>query len=249
MNPNAHFRFAARWLATGFGAAAAVYVAYVGVTWYRYGEGSPPAVAEQDALLDRFMPRYEVVERHHVRIAAPAAIALAAAKETDLQGSRLVRAIIRARELLLGAAADQRLRPRGLFAEMQSLGWGVLADEPGREVVMGAVTRPWEANVTFRALPPAEFAAFSEPGYVKIVWTLRADPVGPNASIFRTETRASTTDADSRARFRRYWSLFSPGIVTIRWMLLAPLKKEAERRASTAPAAAGHATAPAVLGR
>ena len=24
---------------------------------------------------------------------------------------------------------------------------------------------------------PAEFAAFREPGYVKIVWTLRADPV------------------------------------------------------------------------
>jgi hypothetical protein len=212
----------------------AAYAGYVGITWYRYGQVPTPGIAEQDPLLDRFMPHYEVVERHHMRMAAPAAIALATAKETHLQESKVVRAIIRAREVILGAAADERPRPYGLLAEMQSLGWGVLADVPGREVVMGAVTRPWEANVTFRALPPDQFAAFSEPGYVKIVWTLRADPVGPNASIFRTETRASTTDVGARLRFRRYWSFFSPGIVTIRWLLLLPLKEEAERRATAA---------------
>ena len=30
---------------------------------------------DRDVLLDTFMPDYEVVERHHVRIAAPAEIA------------------------------------------------------------------------------------------------------------------------------------------------------------------------------
>jgi hypothetical protein len=99
-------------------------------------------------------------------------------------------------------------------------------------VIVGAVTRPWEANVTFRPIPPDEFAAFAEPGYVKIVWTLRADTAGGGASIFRTETRAIATDATARAKFRRYWSVFSPGIRSIRWLLLTPLKAEAERRAS-----------------
>ena len=28
------------------------------------------------------------------------------------------------------------------------------------------------------ALPPDEFAAFDDPDYVKIVWNLRADPLG-----------------------------------------------------------------------
>ena len=60
---------------------------------------------------------------------------------------------------------------------MRAMGWGVLAEIPGREIVMGAVTQPWEADVVFRPLPSAEFAAFAEPGFVKIVWTLRADPV------------------------------------------------------------------------
>jgi hypothetical protein len=96
---------------------------------------------------------------------------------------------------------------------------------------MGAVTQPWKANVVFRALPPDEFAAFHEPGYVKIVWTLRVDPLGPAESMFRTETRAVCTDPESRARFRRYWSFLSPGIILIRWLSLGPLKVEAERRA------------------
>ena len=107
----------------------------------------------------------------------------------------------------------------------------MLAEVPGRETVVGGVTKPWEANPTFRALPPDEFLGFSEHDYVKIVWTLRADPVGTAESIFRTETRVMTTDPAARAKFRRYWSFLSPGIILIRWVSLRPLKAEAERRA------------------
>jgi hypothetical protein len=60
---------------------------------------------------------------------------------------------------------------------------------------------------------------------------LRADPIGERQSLFRTETRVTTTDAAARAKFRRYWACFSPGIVLIRWLSLWPLKREAERRA------------------
>lgn len=42
----------------------------------------------------------------------------------------------------------------------------------GQRFVVGAVTRPWEADVKLRALPPEEFATFDDPGYAKIVWTL-----------------------------------------------------------------------------
>ena len=63
----------ARWLAFGVGFAAASYAAYIGLTWYRYGQVRDHTDADdQDALLDTFMPDYEVVERHRVRIAAPA---------------------------------------------------------------------------------------------------------------------------------------------------------------------------------
>jgi hypothetical protein len=154
--------------------------------------------------------------------------------EVRLQDSVIVSAIFRARELVLGAersAAD----PRGLLAQMLALGYRVLHEEPGREVVVGAVTRPWEPNVTFRGVPAADFRAFEEPHYVKIVWTLRVEPVGPHETICRTETRVATTDGVARARFRWYWARFSPGIVLIRWMLLRQVKADAER-AAIAPA-------------
>jgi len=228
---NRYVRAGAKWSAIAFATAAAVYGTYVGITWYRYGNVAAPAPEEEDPLLDRFLPVYEIVERHQIRVAAPAAVTLDAARDVDLQASPVVRAIIRAREIILGATPVDRRPPRGLLAETQSLGWGVLADVPGREVVVGAVTRPWEANVTFRALAPDQFAAFNEAGYVKIAWTIRVDPITATESLFVTETRAVATDPTARSRFRRYWSFLSPGIIAIRWALLGPVKQEAERRA------------------
>lgn len=224
-------RDAIRVLAVGAGVVAGAYAVNVAVAWHRFGRARQPNAEEADALLDRFMPVYDVVERHHVKIAAPAAMTLAAAEEQDLFHLPLVRAIFKARELVLGATPDTRPQPLGLLAQVQALGWGVLADVPGREIVVGAVTRPWESNPTFRALPRDAFAAFCEPGYVKIAWTLRADAVAQSRSIFRTETRALATDSMARERFRRYWAVASPGITLIRYVSLRPLKRAAERRA------------------
>jgi hypothetical protein len=88
----------------------------------------------------------------------------------------------------------------------------------------------------FRALSPETFRGFREPGYVKIGWTLRADPDGEDWTLFRTETRAVATDTAARARFRWYWARFSPGIILIRWMLLRRLKADAEAGAQRAQA-------------
>jgi hypothetical protein len=219
------------WTAGALGVAAGTYAAYVGATWLRYGRPSSPSLAETDRVLDRLMPVYDVVERHRIEIAAPPDITFAAACDQDLMALPIVRAIFKAREMLLGSERDAAAHRRGLLALTKSLGWGVLADVPGREIVMGAVTQPWHANVVFRPLPPDEFVAFNEPDYVKIAWTLRADPDGSDGSIFRTETRVLATDATARAKFRWYWSFLSPGIILIRWASLGPVKREAERRA------------------
>jgi hypothetical protein len=224
-------RRAGLWLAAGIGVAAGVYGVVAGTTWWRYGDPPAADADELDPLLDRFMPAYEIAERHHIRVEAPAEITLATAREMDLFQSPVARAIFRARELLLGAEPDAAPRLAGLLAQVQSMGWVVLAEVPGREVVVGAVTKPWQANVTFRGVPADEFTAFGEPDYVKIVWTLRADALGPDVSVFRTETRAVATDAAARAKFRRYWSMVSPGIVLIRLSMLRPVAREAGRRA------------------
>jgi hypothetical protein len=200
------------------------------VTWSRYGAVHAATADESDLLLDRFMPAYEVVERHHVHVDAPAGVTFAAASEMDLQRSRIIRVIFKSREWIMGSEAGGDLETQAFVPQMLAIGWGKLAEIPDREIVMGAVTQPWKADVVFRALPPEEFAAFQTPDYVKIVWTLRVDPAGHGESIFRTETRVATTSPGARAKFRRYWSLVSPGIVLIRRVSLGLVKTDAERR-------------------
>ena len=231
-------RRAMRWAALGVGVAAASYGAVVAAAYYRYGNPKPPRPDEVDPALDAFMPSYEVAERHQVRVLAPADITLRAAAEANLQDSAVVSAIFRARELALGADPATEAQPQGLLAQTLGLGWRVLYEEPGREIVVGAVTQPWKANVVFRGLAPDEFKAFHEPGYVKIVWTLRVEAVGPTDTLFRTETRVVATDPSASAHFRWYWARFSPGIVLIRHVLLRQLKADAERQvlASAQPA-------------
>jgi len=213
------------------GLSAATYGASVAIEWLRYGRTAAGTPDEADATLDRVMPRYDIVERHHIRVAAPAPVTFAAASEIALMQSWPVRLIFRARELIMGATPQPSSASQPFLSLARSIGWGLLAERPQSQVVMGAVTQPWLADVVFRPLPPEEFVRFCEPGYVKIAWTIRADPLGDARSIFRTETRAIATDPIARARFRRYWSLASPGIILIRWLMLNPVKAAAERRA------------------
>ena len=180
--------------------------------------------------LDLFMATYDVAERHEIAVAAPAGITMAAARDMDIYRSPLVRVIFAIRTLPARLRGAPSREPASLLSETLALGWRVLADQPGQTIVVGAVTQPWHANVTFRGLPPDAFVAFDEPGYAKIAWTLEAIPLGPSTSRFRTETRVSTTDARSRRLFRRYWAVFSPGILLIRRASLRLVKAEAERR-------------------
>jgi hypothetical protein len=221
-------RRCARGIASGAGLGAGLYASYAAATWLRYGRAAAASGEEEDSLLDQFMPAYEIVERHHLRVEAPAAVTFAAARDVDFSKSALVRAIFKGRELAMGTDPDDARRPRGLVPLTQSLGWRVLAEIPHREIVLGAVTRPWQANVVFRSIPAEEFAAFNEPDYVKIVWNLRADPIAEDASMFRTETRAVATDRTARRKFRRYWSLASAGILLIRLFALRLTKADAE---------------------
>lgn len=220
---------AVRGLAATAVAVAAGYAALVVASRVRYGAAKDSSTPGKDSLLDRYIPIPEVVEHHQITIAAPADIVMSTAKEMELLKSPLIRAIIRARELALGGERDTRPHPTTLLAQMQSIGWVVLSERASREVVLGSVTQPWLASPVFRSIPPDQFRDFAEPGYVKIAWTLRADPIDEQHSVFHTETRVCATDAKARERFRTYWSFVAPGVRLIRVAMLSPLKRAAEK--------------------
>ncbi len=180
--------------------------------------------------IDRFIPVPDVKERHATVVEAPAELVIDVAERFDLESIRLVHALFWLRARILRARDQPRRRRQGLVEELTGLGWGVLAREPGRLLVLGSATRPWEADVRFEPVPPDRFVSFAEADRVKIAVSLEAEPLGPARARFATETRVEATDAGARRRFRRYWRAFGAGIVLIRWLLVPAVRREAERR-------------------
>jgi hypothetical protein len=156
-------------LAEAITAGCLGWATYFGAVWIRYAHVRRTRAPGAD--LDSFIPDPEIEEAHETRVEAPAAICPAPRRKLDIQRSAWF-GRLRPRTPSPGCAVTRpdgrgqgrRKRPR--------IGWGVLADVPGQRFVAGAVTRPWEADVKLRALPPEEFATFDDPGYAKIVWTL-----------------------------------------------------------------------------
>src|SRR5690606_20582605 len=138
-----------------------------------------------------------------VIVNAPAGIVFSAAEAFDLQSPPLIRAIFRLREILTGSAPVHR-EPKGMLAELTSIGWGILHTVPDRVLVCGATCQPWLADVRFRSVPAAEFARYAAPGEVKIAWTIEVEPLDATRAPLVTATRAQATSSPARRRFPRY---------------------------------------------
>ena len=218
-------------MAGGAGAAAAGYASYALLSWFEYGK------SRRTSPLREYIAEPAVSELHRATIHAPAERVWDAAMELDLMRSPISRILFEARARLMGASSGVE-PPRVPFREQAlKIGWGVLREVPGQEIVFGSVCRPWDADVVFRAIPAEEFQAFDDAGFAKIVWNIRVEPNGNDAATLTTETLAAATDPKSKRRFRRYWALASPGIRLIRREMLRLVRAAAEKPAVAADAA------------
>jgi hypothetical protein len=182
-------------------------------------------------LIDRFLPEYDEFEHHETAVEAPADRAYRAVKEIDLARSPIVLALLFARGLphLFTGAVKPKLRLR--LDDVLESGFVVLAEEPGRELVLGIVGKFWRPGSGVRRIEPNEFTAFDEPGYSKAVWNFLVTDRGAGGSTVVTETRVASTDADARRNFGWYWRLIGPFSALIRRIVLGQIKREAERAA------------------
>ena len=177
--------------------------------------------------LDPFVPDPDIRERHTTVVGAPASIVFDTVQAFDMQSVPLIRATIRLRQVFLGSTQTKR-RPQPFLQEALAMGWGVLASDAGRTLVMGAACQPWLADVRFSSVAAADFASYREPNRVKIAWTFEVESLGPARARLATETRAVATDGEARRRFRRYWRWARFGIVAIRWTMLPAIRRQAE---------------------
>ncbi len=181
-------------------------------------------------LIDKYLPAFDQREYRERRIAAPPDRVYAAFRSLDLERSLIIRTIFAIRTLRFKKSSGRPFLDLAL-----SIGWVILDESPGHELVMGSVTQPWERDVRFRSVAPADFLAFAEPGFTKIVWNITVKEVEPGISLASTETRVLATDPASKRRFRIYWTIFSPGIRLIRYAALGLLKSVASSTLSAEP--------------
>lgn len=104
--------------------------------------GAAAGITAAPRLIDRFMPDADVRERHETLIHAPGAIVFEVARTVDMRSIPLVQAIFWLRERLMGATPHAARPAQGIVAETLGLGWGILAERPSRELVMGAAAQP-----------------------------------------------------------------------------------------------------------
>lgn len=181
-------------------------------------------------LLASFIQKPDVTKSHEIVIEAPADIVLDVAEHFDLQSIPTIHFLFKLRAFLLLIRPKPRPKLKALVSETMNLGWIRLDHVPGRHLVMGAVAQPWIGDIEFKALSPAEFVSFAEPGFVKIVWSLEAEPLERRTTLFRTRTYVCATDATARRRFLLYWTFAGCFVSLIRIVGIRAIRREAERR-------------------
>ena len=164
-------------------------------------------------LLSEVLPEYDFRERHTIAIDAPPERVYAAAKEVTLAEMPVARTLMRLRGM--SARAERPVLEEALRE------FEVLAEEPNREIVIGAIGQPWKPRGG--ETPRADFRTFAEPGYAKMALSFRVD-----GGTLSTETRVLLTDDDARRQFRRYWLVIRPFSGLIRRIWLRAIKRRAE---------------------
>lgn len=156
--------------------------------------------------LDRWLPEWDVFERHERFVPASPRVAVAAAIGVPFTPDPLVRVLFRLRGVPGGGSVPGALR---------ALGFETLASEPDA-VVLGAAGRPWSPRSR-----PGRFAT-AGPGQIRMVLEISATEVEGGALLF-TETRVAAMDAGARRAFRRYWLVVGPfsALVRRRWLAAA----------------------------
>jgi hypothetical protein len=184
--------------------------------------------------LDAQLPDFDASTVQRAVVEATPRATYEAIWSADLLRSPLARTLTRAAMALERAGAWVRgtSRPPGAspsahLADMlgDDSPWVLLADEPGREVVLGLL---WTPPAGGHTCPPERFATYASPGLAKVVWSLSVHPFGAGHTLLVTETRTQATDAQAKRRFGLMWPVISPFAALLRSQVLQAIKTEAE---------------------
>jgi hypothetical protein len=207
-----------------------VFVAALGLLTAGVGWAFPAREVRVTAFqtqLDQFAPVYQFHEVHSIRVMASKDRVYRAIKSVTADDILFFRTLTWLRRL--GRPGPENiLNASGrspLLDVATHTGFLLLADEPGREIVIGSAVmapRGWRPK---RPPTPEDFKAIRDPGFAIATMNFLVEDAGHNACAVTTETRVY---ASARRRFAIYWRVIYPGSALIRRMWLRAVKQRAE---------------------
>ena len=181
--------------------------------------------------LDEFLPEYQFSEVHEVRVRAPREAVVKAMREVSLADMPAAVVLLRIRAAASGHFGGPAPDTRPLLDTMLQAGSGFLVldvSNPSELVygMVGFVHKPKPPITT-----PEEFAAFVEPGGLRVAFNLRVVPEGDGVVRVSTETRCLANGDEARRTFAGYWRVIYPGSAIIRRVWLDAIVDRAVRDA------------------
>jgi hypothetical protein len=181
-------------------------------------------------LIDSFAPNPDAVEVHSIAINASREKVYDALWTGDLGGSLIIKLLLLVRSLPGLVMHRSSPRPRNQEITLQTLidsGFGVLAEKPGEEIVLGVTGKFWRPTGNLSPFRRDDFDHAVSPGVARAVWNFSVSESRNGLTILSTETRVTCGDAASRRKFRAYWFFVRPFSGLIRRLMLNNVRKAA----------------------
>lgn len=189
-----------------------------------------PNLGADMAMLDRLIPNPRLLEIDWIDLGSLPELVWKAVRHEDLPQSAAVHALFAIRTFVTRAKTNDWSPPAIRLDAMTSShtkpGFQILADDPPREVALGAIGKVWRLDIPFVHVAGADaYAPFAERGFIKVAWAIRVAPLNDHDSRLELELRVAATDEASWRLFRRYFRLIGPASRFIRRSLLRALRR------------------------
>jgi hypothetical protein len=185
------------------------------------------------SLLEHFAPNPDAAEFHQIEVRASPDVVYRALWTTDLGRSPIVKALLTLRSLpgIILSRGTGFARAELTLQTIIDAGFGLLSEQPGREVVLGVSGRFWRLAGNLEPFDPESFSRPVPPGMARAAWNFKVAPSDGQGTTLSTETRVTCGDAASRTKFRFYWLVVRPFSGLIRSIMLKAVQQAAQARA------------------
>jgi hypothetical protein len=181
-------------------------------------------------LIDNYLETPDAVETHRIEIRAEPEDVYRALWQTDFGSSLVIKGLLGLRalpEVLLGRQRLDRQAARRIDLEaIIRAGFGKLAEEENREVVLGVLGRFWRPTGNLLPFRADAFDGPVPPGLALAVWNFNVRAIDAQTTMLETETRVACGDSTSRRKFRFYWLAVRPFSGWIRLLMLRAVRRE-----------------------